>query len=202
MAKSKLVDGKVVVVTGAGRGIGREIALLMAAEGAHVVVNDLGAAVDGTGADFSPAQEVVDAIKSAGGEAVTNNDSVTEYKSAQRIVKTAVDTFGRIDCVVNNAGILRDRIFHKMSPEEWHAVIDVHLNGAFNVSRAAADYFREQQGGTYVHMTSTSGLVGNLGQANYAAAKLGIAALSKSIALDMSAIGCVRTAFHLSPGVA
>jgi NAD(P)-dependent dehydrogenase (short-subunit alcohol dehydrogenase family) len=185
MAKNKLVEGKVVVVTGAGRGIGREIALLMAAEGAKVVVNDLGAGVDGSGADLTPAQEVVSAIKSAGGEAVTNTDSVTDYAAAQRIIKTAVDTFGRIDCVVNNAGILRDRIFHKMSPEEWHAVIDVHLNGTFNVSRASADYFREQQSGAYVHMTSTSGLVGNVGQANYAAAKLGIAALSKSIALDM-----------------
>ncbi len=185
MAQSKLVDGKVVVVTGAGRGIGREIALLMAAEGAKVVVNDLGVAVDGSGTDLTPAQEVVNAIAAAGGEAVANYDSVTDYDAAQRIIKTAVDRFGRIDGVVNNAGILRDRIFHKMTPEEWHAVINVHLNGSFNVSRAAADHFREQQSGAYVHMTSTSGLVGNVGQANYAAAKLGIAALSKSIALDM-----------------
>ncbi len=182
---TKMVEGKVVIVTGAGRGIGREIALLMAAEGAKVVVNDLGASVGGEGKDVGPAQEVVDIIKANGGDAVINADSVADWDGATRIVQTAIDTFGRIDCVVNNAGILRDRIFHKMSFDEWNAVIQVHLNGSFNMSRIAADHFRNQESGSFVHMTSTSGLIGNIGQANYSAAKLGIAALSKSIALDL-----------------
>jgi NAD(P)-dependent dehydrogenase (short-subunit alcohol dehydrogenase family) len=181
-----MMHGKVVVVTGAGGGIGRHIALLMAKEGAQVVVNDLGTSVGGEGSDVGPAQKVVDEIAAAGGSAVANTDSVATAQSASAIVQSALDRFGRIDAVVNNAGILRDRIFFKMSPAEWQAVIDVHLNGSFNVSRAAAPYFREQQSGAYVHMTSTSGLVGNFGQANYAAAKLGIAGLSKSIALDMA----------------
>lgn len=179
------MDGKTVVVTGAGGGIGRGIALLMAAHGANVVVNDIGASVGGEGKDAGPAQRVVDEIKAAGGKAVANTDSVAEAASAARIVQQAMDSFGRIDCVVNNAGILRDRYFHKMSAEEWDAVIKVHLYGAFNVSRAAATHMREQDGGCFVHMTSTSGLIGNFGQANYAAAKMGIAGLSKSIALDM-----------------
>ncbi len=181
----RMVEGKVVVVTGAGGGIGRDIALAMAREGAKVVVNDIGASVAGEGNDAGPAQKVVDEIKALGGEAVANTDSVAEAAAANRIVQTALDTFGRIDVVVNNAGILRDRFFHKMSLEEWDAVIKVHLYGAYYVSRAAATHFKEQNSGNYIHMTSTSGLIGNFGQANYSAAKLGIAALSKSIALDM-----------------
>jgi len=176
----------VVVVTGAGGGIGRDFALAMAAHGARVVVNDIGASVAGEGRDAGPAQKVVDEIKALGASAVASTDSVADWESAHRIVKTAIDAFGRIDCVVNNAGILRDRFFFNMSVEEWRAVIDVHLNGTFFVSRAAAPYFKSQNSGRYVHMTSTSGLVGNFGQANYAAAKLGIAALSKSMALDMA----------------
>jgi NAD(P)-dependent dehydrogenase (short-subunit alcohol dehydrogenase family) len=181
-----LLEGKVVVVTGAGGGIGRDFALAMAAHGARVVVNDIGASVSGEGRDTGPAQKVVDEIKAQGGSAVASTDSVADWESANRIVKTAIDTFGRIDCVVNNAGILRDRFFFNMSVEEWRTVIDVHLNGSFYVSRAAAPYFKSQNSGRYVNMTSTSGLVGNFGQANYAAAKLGIAALSKSMALDMA----------------
>jgi NAD(P)-dependent dehydrogenase (short-subunit alcohol dehydrogenase family) len=181
----KMLDNKVVIVTGAGGGIGRDIALAMAREGAKVVVNDIGASVAGEGKDTGPAQAVAGEIIAAGGQAVANTDSVSEAASAARIVGAALEAFGRLDVVVNNAGILRDRFFHKMSPEEWDAVIKVHLYGSFHVSRAAAPHFKEQQSGCYVHMTSTSGLIGNFGQANYAAAKLGVAALSKSIALDM-----------------
>jgi len=181
-----MLKGKVVLVTGAGGGIGRDFALAMAAAGAKVLVNDLGTSVKGEGKDAGPAQKVVDEIRSAGGTATASTDSVAEWESANRIVQTALDAFGRIDVVVNNAGILRDRFFFNMSVEEWRAVIDVHLNGSFYVSRAAATHFKTQQSGCYVHITSTSGLVGNLGQANYAAAKLGIAGLSKSIALDMA----------------
>jgi len=180
-----MLEGKVIVVTGAGGGIGRDFALAMAAAGAKVVVNDIGATVHGEGKDAGPAQKVVDAIKAAGGAAVANTDSVAEWEQANRIVQAALDAFGRIDCVVNNAGILRDRFFFNMSVDEWRAVIDVHLNGSFYVARAAAPYFKNQSSGCYVHMTSTSGLIGNLGQANYSAAKLGIVGLSKSIALDM-----------------
>ena len=180
-----MTDGRVVIVTGAGGGIGREIALAMAQQGAKVVVNDIGTSVDGEGADAGLAQQVVNEIRAAGGQAAANNDSVADVDGAQRIVTTALDTFGRIDCIVNNAGILRDRFFHKMSVDEWDAVLKVHLYGSYFVSRAAADCFRAQESGCYIHMTSTSGLIGNLGQANYVAAKLGIAALSKSIALDM-----------------
>jgi NAD(P)-dependent dehydrogenase (short-subunit alcohol dehydrogenase family) len=157
----------------------------MAAQGAKIVVNDIGASVSGEGNDASPGQQVVDEIKAAGGEAALSTDSVSEWASANRIIQCAADTFGRIDIVVNNAGILRDRMFFTMSVEEWKAVIDVHLNGCFYVSRAAAPHFKTQQSGAYVHMTSTSGLIGNLGQANYGAAKLGIVALSRSIAGDM-----------------
>jgi NAD(P)-dependent dehydrogenase (short-subunit alcohol dehydrogenase family) len=185
MSAMKMVQDKVVVVTGAGGGIGRDIALAMAAEGAKVVVNDIGASVAGEGNDAGPAQRVVDEIRAAGGTAVANTDSVSQATSAARIISTALEAFGRVDVVVNNAGILRDRFFHKMSPEEWDAVIQVHLYGSFHVSRAAAPHFKDQESGCYVHMTSTSGLIGNFGQANYSAAKLGIAALSKSIALDM-----------------
>jgi NAD(P)-dependent dehydrogenase (short-subunit alcohol dehydrogenase family) len=181
-----MLEGKVVIVTGAGRGIGRDIALQMAAEGARVVVNDVGASVSGEGQDDAPAKQVVREIVEAGGEAIANDDSVAGWDSAHRLVQAAVDTFGRVDCVVNNAGILRDRIFHRMTRDDWESVIGVHLMGSFYVSRAAAEHFRAQEGGSFVHMTSTSGLIGNFGQANYAAAKMGIVGLSKSIALDMS----------------
>ena len=181
-----MLKDKVVVVTGAGGGIGRDFALAMAAHGARVVVNDIGASVSGEGKDAGPAQKVVEEIKAKGGTAVANTDSVSEWESANKIIKTAIDSFGRINVVVNNAGILRDRFFFNMSVEEWKAVIDVHLNGTFYVSRAASAYFKSQNSGRYINITSTSGLIGNLGQANYAAAKLGIAALSKSMALDMA----------------
>ncbi len=184
-----ILEGKVVLVTGAGRGIGAEVAKLAAAEGAKVVVNDLGGDVAGAGADATPAQEVVKEIVAAGGEAVVNGDSVANFQAARGMVQQAVDTFGKIDAVVNVAGILRDVIFHKMTQDDWHAVINVHLKGTFNVSRAAADHFRQQESGAMVHFTSTSGLIGNFGQANYAAAKLGIVGLSKSIALDMARFG-------------
>ena len=180
-----VLEGKVVLVTGAGRGIGREVAVLAASEGARVVVNDLGGDVGGAGADATPAQETVGMIEGAGGEAVVNGDSVADYEAAGRMVGQAVETFGRIDGVVNVAGILRDVIFHKMSEADWDAVVSVHLKGSFNVARNAADHFRAQESGAMVHFTSTSGLIGNFGQANYAAAKMGIVGLSKSIALDM-----------------
>jgi len=179
------LDGKVCVVTGAGGGIGREIALYMARYGACVVVNDVGASLDGARADTSVAQGVVDEIVAGGGRAAACTDSVADAASANRIVEAALDHFGRIDGVVNNAGILRDRYFHKMSPDEWDSVLQVHLYGTYHVSRAAAPHLKAQASGSLVHMTSTSGLIGNFGQANYSAAKLGIVALSKSIALDM-----------------
>jgi NAD(P)-dependent dehydrogenase (short-subunit alcohol dehydrogenase family) len=182
---SSMMENKVVIVTGAGGGIGRDIALAMAREGAKVIVNDVGASMTGEGHDVGPAQRVVDEIRAAGGMAAANTDSVADATAADRIVTTALDTFGRLDAVVNNAGILRDRFFHKMSVEEFDAVIKVHLYGSYFVSRAAANHFKAQESGAFVHMTSTSGLIGNFGQANYAAAKLGIMALSKSIALDM-----------------
>ena len=182
---SRMMEDKVVIVTGAGGGIGRDIALAMAREGAKVVVNDVGASMTGEGQDVGPAQRVVDEIRAAGGMGAANTDSVADATAANRIVTTALDTFGRLDAVVNNAGILRDRFFHKMSVEEFDAVIKVHLYGSYFVSRAAANHFKAQESGAFVHMTSTSGLIGNYGQANYAAAKLGIMALSKSIALDM-----------------
>ncbi len=184
-----MLEGKVVLVTGAGGGIGRDFALAMAASGAQVLVNDLGTSVKGEGASGAPAQKVADEIRAAGGTAAASTDSVADWTSANRIVQAALDHFGRIDAVVNNAGILRDRFFFNMSVEEWRAVIDVHLNGSFYVARAAAPHFKAQESGAYLHMTSTSGLVGNLGQANYSAAKLGIVGLSKSIALDMAKYG-------------
>lgn len=185
MTNAKMVEGKVVIVTGAGGGIGRDIALSMARYGARVVVNDIGASLTGEGQDLGPGQQVVEEIKAFGGQAVVNTDSVSDAAGAERIIQTALDAFGRVDCVVNNAGILRDRIFHKMSNDDWDSVVKVHLYGAYYMSKAAALHFKEQNSGALVHMTSTSGLIGNFGQANYSAAKLGVVALSKSIALDM-----------------
>jgi NAD(P)-dependent dehydrogenase (short-subunit alcohol dehydrogenase family) len=184
-----IVENKTAIVTGAGRGIGRAIAMLLAAEGAHVVVCDVGASLEGAGLDSGPAQETVAAIQKAGGRAVATTLSIVEPKNAEAIVKLALDAFGRVDILVNNAGILRDVIFHKMSHSDWSDVIAVHLNGSFNMSRAVAVHFREQGAGAYVHMTSTSGLIGNFGQANYMAAKLGIMGLSRGIALDMARFG-------------
>ena len=181
-----MMQDKVVIVTGAGGGIGRAIALAMAAEGAKVLVNDIGASVSGEGNDQGPAAAVVSEIAALGGQAFANTDSVADATGAQRIVDAALARFGRLDAVVNNAGILRDRFFFKMSNDDFDAVIKVHLYGSYYMSRAAANLFKEQQSGAFVHMTSTSGLIGNLGQANYAAAKLALVALSKSIALDMA----------------
>ena len=180
-----MMEGKAVVVTGAGRGIGAAIAKLMAREGAKVVVNDIGVSLAGTGGDEGPAHEVVAEIEQAGGVAVANTDSVAQFASAGKIVQCALDSFGRVDCVVNNAGILRDAIFHKMTEDDWDAVVTVMLKGAFNTCRHAADHFRKQEAGSFVHMTSTAGLIGAVGQANYGAAKLGLVGLSKSIAIDM-----------------
>lgn len=184
------LDGKVVVVTGAGGGIGRAVALEFAKAGAKVVVNDIGTSLGGTcETSATPADETKALIEEIGGEAVISRESVSEWAAAKRTVQLALDHFGRIDAVVNNAGILRDVIFHKMDPADWEAVIAVHLNGSFYMSRAAADPFRAQGSGAFVHMTSTSGLIGNFGQANYSAAKLGLVGLSKSIALDMARFG-------------
>ncbi|MGO9700253.1 MAG: SDR family oxidoreductase [Xanthobacteraceae bacterium] len=181
-----IVEGKVAIVTGAGRGIGRAIALLMAEEGARVVVCDIGASLEGAGTDAGPAQAVVAEIQKAGGKALASTLSISEPANGDKVVQAALDAFGRVDILVNNAGILRDRIFHRMSWSDWSDVINVHLNGSFIMSRACATQFREQKSGSYVHMTSTSGLIGNFGQANYMAAKLGILGLSRGIALDMA----------------
>jgi NAD(P)-dependent dehydrogenase (short-subunit alcohol dehydrogenase family) len=179
------LKNKVAIVTGAGGGIGRAIAIALAEAGAAVIINDVGVSLSGDGGSTSPANETKAMIDAAGGIAVINTDSVSEWPTAQRIIATAIDAFGRLDIVINNAGILRDALFHKMTPDQWNSVVNVHLNGGFFVSRAAADVFRKQESGAYVHMTSTSGLIGNVGQANYSAAKMGIVGLSKSIALDM-----------------
>ncbi len=186
MSETKLLSDKVALITGAGRGIGRDLALLMAAHGAKIIVNDPGVSESGSGTDDAPANRVVEEIESAGGSAAANLGSVADFKTAQGMVDQAMDAFGGLDIVVNNAGILRDSIFHKMTEDDWDAVIGVHLKGSFNVSRAAATHFREKESGCFIHFTSTSGLIGNFGQANYSAAKLGIVGLSKSIALDMS----------------
>ncbi|HXM05846.1 MAG TPA: SDR family NAD(P)-dependent oxidoreductase [Candidatus Acidoferrum sp.] len=186
---SALLAGKVALVTGAGRGVGRGIAIELAHAGAAVVVNDLGAALSGAATEETPAETVVREIEAFGGRAVANRDDVASYTAAAGMIQAAIAAFGRIDIVVNNAGNLRDAIFHRMSEEEFDAVIAVHLKGSFNVSRAAAPCFKAQESGVFVHMTSTSGLVGNFGQANYCAAKLGIVGLSKAIALDMQKFG-------------
>jgi NAD(P)-dependent dehydrogenase (short-subunit alcohol dehydrogenase family) len=181
----KLLEGKVVIVTGAGAGVGKGIALEAARQGAKVIVNDLGVNIDGSGASAGPAQQTAEEIQAFGGTAAANTDSVADWASAQRIVQQAMDLYGRVDGVVNNAGNLRDIIFHKMSEEEFDSVIKVHLKGSWNVSRAAAPHLKTQEGGAFVHMTSTSGLIGNFGQVNYCAAKMGIVGMSKAIALDM-----------------
>jgi NAD(P)-dependent dehydrogenase (short-subunit alcohol dehydrogenase family) len=181
-----MLEGKVVLVTGAGNGIGAEIAKLAASRGAKVVVNDLGTSQFGEGADTSPAERVAEEIRAAGGQAVPSFHSIAAWDSAHAIVQDALDAFGRLDAVVNNAGVLRDTMFHKLTENDWDTVVDVTLAGYFYVSRAAANLFKDQASGCFVHMTSTSGLIGNFGQVNYGAAKMGVAGLSKCIALDMS----------------
>ena len=190
-----LLDGKVVVITGAGRGIGREEALHMAKLGAKVVVNDLGAHFDGTGASTGPAQEVVSEIKKNGGEAVANGDSVSDFKGAQKIIQCAIDTFGKLNVLVNNAGILRDRMIFNMSEDDWDSVIAVHLKGTFNCTRHACVYWREQHkagnllNGRVINTSSDSGLLGNPSQSNYGAAKAAIAAFSGIIDREMAKYG-------------
>ena len=182
---SKLTyDGKVAVITGAGGGLGRQHALLLASRGALVVVNDLGGSVDGTGENASAAQKVVDEIRTAGGEAVANHDSVSTPEGGEAIVQTAIDAYGRIDIVINNAGILRDKTFHNMTPEFVDPVIDVHLKGAFNVTKPAWIRMREQNYGRIVSTSSAAGIFGNFGQANYGAAKMGLVGLSRVLAAE------------------
>jgi NAD(P)-dependent dehydrogenase (short-subunit alcohol dehydrogenase family) len=181
-----LLEGKVILVTGGGNGIGRACALAAAQHGAKVVVNDIGSKVDGSeaGNAVPPAQAVVDEIRAAGGEACANTDSISDRAGTRRMVQQALDSFGGLHAVINPAGILRDRMFHKMEDADWDAVIDVHLNGSFNICRAAIEHFRAQQSGSFVLFTSTSGIIGQVGQANYAAAKMGIAGLSRSLAIE------------------
>jgi NAD(P)-dependent dehydrogenase (short-subunit alcohol dehydrogenase family) len=176
------------VVTGGGRGIGRECALLAAACGAKVLVNDLGAGVSGADeGSAGPAEETAAEIRAAGGEAVSNSESVSSMAAVRGMVEQALDTFGGLHAIINPAGILRDGMFHKMSDEDWDAVIEVHLRGAYNVTRASIEHFRKQEDGAYVLFTSTSGLIGNIGQANYAAAKLGVMGLSRIVAMEGAA---------------
>jgi NAD(P)-dependent dehydrogenase (short-subunit alcohol dehydrogenase family) len=184
--KELQMSDRVAVVTGAGRGIGRAIALSLAKADWAVVVNDLGAGPGGAGSDDGPAEEVAREIRNAGGHAVASSADISDYEATRAMIGSAVKAFGRLDGVVNSAGILRDGIFHKMPESDWDSVLRVHLKGSFAVSRAAAEVFREQAGGAFLHMTSTAGLIGNLAQANYSAAKLGIVGLSRSIALDMA----------------
>jgi NAD(P)-dependent dehydrogenase (short-subunit alcohol dehydrogenase family) len=192
---ARLCEGKIAIVTGAGRGIGREHALSLAAQGAKVVVNDLGGNVDGSGGDLSPAEQVVQEIKGMGGEAVANGDSVSDWAGAERLINTAIETFGDLNIVVNNAGILRDRMLFSMSEAEWDAVINVHLKGTFAPSRFACVYWREQSkagkpvSGRIINTTSVSGIYGNPGQTNYGAAKAGIASFTNIAALEMARYG-------------
>ncbi|MCP3990472.1 MAG: SDR family NAD(P)-dependent oxidoreductase [Actinomycetia bacterium] len=201
---SGLCDGRVAIVTGAGRGIGREHALMLASEGAKVVVNDLGGEVDGTGGDLSPAQQVVEEIKGMGGEAIANGDDVSDWEGAQRMVNMAVETFGGLDAVVSNAGILRDRMLSNMTEAEWDAVIKVHLKGTFAPARWAAAYWRERakagetNDGRIITTSSVSGLYGNPGQTNYGAAKAGIAAFTIIAAQEMHRYGVTVNA--IAPG--
>ena len=180
-----ILDGKVVLVTGGGNGIGRDCALIAAREGAKVLVNDLGGSLSGGDeGSAGPAETVAQEIRAAGGEAASNSESVTSLKACQGMLEQALDTFGALHAVINPAGILRDGMFHKMSEEDWDRVIDVHLRGSFNVCRATIEHFRDQNDGAYVLFTSTSGLFGNIGQTNYGAAKMGIAGLSRIIAME------------------
>jgi hypothetical protein len=190
---------KVAVVTGSGRGIGRGIAILMAQEGAKVVVNDLGGGPDGTGGAQAPADDVVAEIEAKGGEAVANYDSVASPEGGENIIKTAIDSFGRLDILVNNAGILRDRMVFNMSDEEWDGVLKVHLYGTFYCTRTACRVFRNQKSGRIINFSSTSGL-GNLGQTNYSAAKEAIIGLTRTVARDMGKYGVTCNAIR--PGAA
>ena len=193
---ARLCEGRVAIVTGAARGVGREHALGLARHGARVVVNDLGGAVDGTGTDKSPAQQVVEEIKAMGGEAVVNGDDVSSWNGAKKMIDQAVETFGTLDVVVNNAGILRDRMLVNMTEDEWDSVIQVHLKGTFAPSRHAAAYWRQKSKDTgekvnarIINTSSTSGLYGNVGQTNYGAAKAGIAAFTIIAARELGRIG-------------
>ena len=183
---AKFLEGKVAAVTGAGRGIGRGEAMALAEVGAKVVVNDLGGAGDGSGSDAAPAQQVVDEIKAAGGEAVANFGSVAEVEGAEAIVQTAIDNYGRIDILVNNAGILRDRMVFNMSDDEWDIIQKVHLYGHFYCARAACRHMRSQKWGRIINTSSTAGLASTFGQANYGAAKEGIIGLTRQISRDMA----------------
>jgi NAD(P)-dependent dehydrogenase (short-subunit alcohol dehydrogenase family) len=177
-------DGKVAIITGAGGGLGREHALLLASRGARIVVNDLGGSVSGEGGDAGPAQHVAQEINDAGGEAVANGDSVSSPEGGEAIVKSAIDNFGRVDIVINNAGILRDKTFHNMTPDLLNPVLDVHLKGAFNVTRPAWIHMREQAYGRVVNTSSNSGLLGNFGQTNYGAAKMGLVGFTRVLAAE------------------
>ncbi len=201
----RLCEGRVAIVTGAGRGLGREHAILLAANGAKVVVNDIGANVDGTGKDMSPAEEVVEQIRKAGGEAVTNGDDVSDWNSAKSMIEFAVQKYGRLDVLINNAGILRDRMLTNMEEAEWDAVIKVHLKGTFAPTRHAAAYWRDEskrQGrplkARIINTSSTSGIYGNVGQSNYGAAKAGIAAFTIITARELRRYGITVNAISPS----